>query len=100
MRYAFLFLLLACACGDVASTHSSTTNSQDNSVDNSQHGISSCSQGSTLVCREDSVGNFTQTVECTNATGEAVVLADLEPVDDDIHEACPEPEAVIVESEV
>lgn len=37
-------------CGDVASTHSSTVNTQDNSIDNSQHGVVSCSQGSTKQC--------------------------------------------------
>lgn len=97
----YRLLILICflsACGDVASTHSSTTNSQDNSQDFSQHGISKCSHGSTLVCREGDLGQFTQSVECVNVDGSTVVLAELEPVDDDINEACPEPEAVIIQS--
>lgn len=97
----FLFLFLLCsACGDVASTRSTTTNSQDNTVDNSQHGISSCSTGSTLVCREQGEGGgadtFTQAIECVNVNGQPIILAELEPVDDDINEACPAPDAIII----
>lgn len=83
---------LTAGCGDIASTRSETVNTQDNSVDNSQTGISSCEDGSTLVCDvSGGPGSFTQTRQCVNVNGQPVILDGPEPIDDDIAEACPTP---------
>jgi hypothetical protein len=101
-RHLLLFpLILCCSCqvgnvgtGDNPSGDTSIDDhSNDNSVDNSQHGISSCTQGSSLVCHREGPNEYTQTEECINVNGDPVVLAGPEPIDpDDIKDACPEPE--------
>lgn len=96
MKKSLVFVLLLAACGDIASTDSTTSNTQDNSVDNSQHGISSCTRGSTFVCTEAGPGQFVQTEECKNVNGEVVVLSGPEPIDGHLADACPTPEPIEV----
>jgi len=84
-------------CNGNFSSDSTSSTSQDNSVDNSQHGISSCSQGSSFVCTESGPGEFTQSEECRNVNGQVVVLSGPEPIDSSLAEACPTPEPAVAE---
>lgn len=101
-----IFLFVVCTaslwggslgCNGNFSSDSTSSTSQDNSVDNSQHGISSCSQGSSFVCTEAGPGEFTQSEECRNVNGQVVVLSGPEPIDSSLAEACPTPEPVAAE---
>ena len=69
-----LFVLFLSACeGSLGNTTTTSSNSQDNSVDNSQHGITACSTGSSVVC--DFEGNEWQvTQECSGPTGDPVLI--------------------------
>lgn len=73
MKKALLFLLVFVGCGDVASTHSSTVNTQDNSVDNSQHGIVSCTEGSTKQCRAEG-SQIAVTFECKGPSDQTQIV--------------------------
>lgn len=67
-----LLILSGCEAGDIGS--STSTSSVDQSVDNSLHGISKCTDGTSLVCQDVGAGAFSVTRECVNADGTSVIL--------------------------
>lgn len=88
-----LFIALAgCGIGDVGTSSNTNNATVDNSTDNSQHGISSCQEGSSFVCDQAGPDTFTQTEECVNVNGEVVILDGPQVIDNDLADACPTPE--------
>lgn len=67
-----LFSLNGCKAGDIGS--STSTSSVDNSVDNSLNGVSKCTDGTSLVCKDAGAGSFEVTRECVNGAGDPVIL--------------------------
>lgn len=63
---------MGASCGDIGSSTSNST--VDQSVDNSIHGVSKCTEGTTLVCKDVGAGQFQVTRECVNADGTAVII--------------------------
>ena len=66
----------SCGIGDVGTsrTEVSSSSATDNSTDNSLHGISQCTAGSTLVCTPEGPKQVSISEECINANGEPVTL--------------------------
>jgi hypothetical protein len=81
---------LSCEASDIGS--STSTSSVDNSVDNSLNGISKCTDGTTLTCREVGAGSFSVTRECVNGDGSSVIL-DGPDIEESLPDQCfvPEP---------
>lgn len=67
-----LLLSMGASCGDIGSSQTSTT--VDNSTDNSLHGISKCTDGTSLVCKDAGAGSFEVTRECVNGDGSSVIV--------------------------
>lgn len=64
---------MGASCDGVGS--STTNTSIDQSVDNSLHGVSKCTDGTSLVCQPvGQVGEFSVTRECVNADGTSVII--------------------------
>lgn len=93
----FSLSLFGCEVGDINSSDSADVIT-DNSVDNSQHGISSCTEGSTFVCAETGPESFVQTEECINVNGSPVILNGPEPISGELFDACVQSETAVIET--
>lgn len=97
LRYCLVLSLIPAtsSCGDVGSSHTNNVTNVNSgnptTTDNSQHGIASCTSGSTFTCSQNGPNDCSQSLKCTNVDGTPVVLSGPEPIACDTVAQCPTP---------